>query len=404
MRREAAREALGFLLLTATMFSIHLISALVLVYCTMATAGPTSDAWFMKEMAELVEVKEQMDEEIKKGREDLDATEIEATETKVEQELDWLMRASTAQITPQSCTPEKPPRNDCNDIIEKFIAEIETKITKLKKTIKERRQNQKHRSCEDLDQNLPSGYYDLLGNDGKLHNVYCQMEEFGGDQSRQSGGWMRLAAFSPGKNCPGNLVKQGQFCKRPEQSSAGCFSVVLQTNGISYSRVYGKIIGIQEGSTDAFEPTFKAEDIITISDPYIDGISLTYGSPDNRAHIWSFASQYSTTGDPTARHCYCRTNSDKSKQPSFVHDNYFCDTGVPSDETQPKYNVVYSNRPLWDSCGSGDLACCSPSASVPPWFYREIGETCSDIEMRVCTSQGGNDEDVFIKEMEIYVQ
>ena len=371
----------------------------------MATAGPTSDAWFMKEIAELVEAKEQMDEEIKKGKEDLGVTEIEATGKEVEQKLDWFMKASTAQITPQSCTPENPPRNnDCNDIIEKFIAEIETKISELKKTIKERKENQKPRSCEDLDQNLPSGYYDLLGNDGKLHNVYCQMEEFGGNQSRQSGGWMRLAAFSPGKTCPGNLVKQGQFCKRPEQSSGGCFSVVLQTNRISYSRVYGKIIGIQEGSTDAFEPTFKAKGIITISDPYIDGISLTYGSPDNREHIWSFASQYSTTGDPTARHCYCRTNNDKSKQPSFVHDNYFCDTGVPSDKTQPKYNVVYSNRPLWDSCGSGDPACCSPSVSVPPWFYREIGETCSDIEMRVCTSQGGNDEDVFIKEMEIYVQ
>ena len=317
MRREAAREALEYLLQTATMFSLHLISAMVLVYCSMATVGTTSDACM---------------------------------------------------------------------------------------TIKERNENQQPISCEDLDQNLPSGYYNLPGNDGELHSVSCQMEEFGGDQCRQSGGWMRLAAFSPGNTCPGDLVMQGQFCKRHQISSGGCYSVVLQTNGIRYSRVYGKIIGIQKGSTDAFEQTFNGGDNITISDPYIDGISLTYGSPDDREHIWSFASQRSTTGYPSPRHCYCLTNNDKSKQPSFVHDNYFCDTGVPSDETQPEYNVVYSDRPLWDSCGIGDAACCSPSVFVPPWFYREIGETCSDIEMRVCTDQGSDDEDIFIKEMEIYVQ
>ena len=57
-------------------------------------------------------------------------------------------------------------------------------------------------SCKDLDQNLPSGNYSLLGNDGKLHKVYCEMEEFG---NGQSGGWMRLANFSPGDPCPGEL-------------------------------------------------------------------------------------------------------------------------------------------------------------------------------------------------------
>ena len=397
MRREAAREALGFFLLTATMFSLHLISAVVLVYCTIATAGPTSNAWFMKEMAELVEAKEQMDKEIKKGKEDLDVTEIEATETKVEQKLDWLMRASTAAIELKSLTPN----DDCRDFIENFINEIETKINQLKKIIEERKENQKPRSCKDLDQNLESGYYNLLGYDGKQHEVYCQMGEFG---DGQSGGWMRLVEFGPGKTCPRNLVKQGQFCKRPEPSFGGCVSVVFPTNEIVYSRVYGKIIGIQKGSTDAFEPTYKGGEDITISDTYIDGISLTYGCLDDRAHIWSFAAQYSTTGTPNARHCYYLTNSDKSKPPPFVHDNYFCDTGLPSYETDPEYNEVYSDRPLWDSCGSGDPACCSPSDSVPPWFYREIGETCYDIEMRVCTSQESYDEDVFIKEMEIYVQ
>ena len=44
------------------MVSLLLISAMVLVYCTIVTANPASNAWFMKEMQELVEAKEQMDE------------------------------------------------------------------------------------------------------------------------------------------------------------------------------------------------------------------------------------------------------------------------------------------------------------------------------------------------------
>ena len=49
------------------MVSLRLISAMVLVYCTIVTANPTSDAWFMKEMNELMEAKEQMDQLINDG-------------------------------------------------------------------------------------------------------------------------------------------------------------------------------------------------------------------------------------------------------------------------------------------------------------------------------------------------
>ena len=120
------REALGFLLQTAAIFSLHIISAVVLVYCNIATAGPTSDAWFMKEIADLMEAKEQMDALLDEphqtmevngdmemtGKEQEIAEENdgkrkqttdktiegeETTETREEQELEWLMRASAAE-------------------------------------------------------------------------------------------------------------------------------------------------------------------------------------------------------------------------------------------------------------------------------------------------------------------
>ena len=439
MRREAAREALGFLLQTAAMFSLHIISAVVLVYCTIATASPTSDAWFMKEIADLMEAKEQMDEIINKAKKNLDLTEIEeenesnkyteankqndgeimdkffegekATETEMEQELDWLVRASN---NPETCDVPKCPSSleiiKRINIVMKDVPETcrEVRVTlrlefeRLRNTIKIPAPS----SCKDLDQKLASGIHPLLGNDGKLHEVYCELGEFG---NGQSGGWMRLAKFGP-KNCPEGLkVDDGKkYCKRPNEirEDGGCFSVVFPTNKIGYSRVYGKIIGIQKGTTDAFEPTYnktKHNIRVSISDPYLDGISLTYGA--ERSHIWSFASEYSSTVEFNSRRCPCNTNNNsKSMPPDFVGKYYFCDTGTSMEEIR-NYGKTFET-PLWDECGSNDDACCVPdeNPSTPPWFHREIGNTCSDIEMRVCTNQKSYDEDVFIKEMELYVQ
>ena len=434
MRREAAREALGFLLQTAAMFSLHIISAVVLVYCTIATAGPTSDEWFMKEMANLMEAKEQMDALLDEPHQamevngDIEMTEMEqeiveendgkrkqttdkmiegeeTTDTRVEQQLEWLMSTSEAQIQQQTCNPT----TNC-----KGVVELVSSISSIQKQLLELTISLPRNSCKDLDPKIfPSRNYSLLGNDGKLHEVYCEMGEFG---NNQSGGWMRLAKFGPGDPCPKGLEEKENYCKRDEeQKQGGCFSVVFPTNGISYSRVYGKIIGIQKGSTDAFEPTYKYIENsskrnnsnervdIGIDETYLDGISLTYGSPDNRFHIWSFASQFSadTAETPLARRCFCNShNTNLSKIPRFVGQNYFCDTGVL--EGKPNDFDTYYEHPLWDECKHD--ACCTTNNSTPPWFYRRINETCSDIEMRVCTSQDRDDEDIFIKEMELYIQ
>ena len=71
------------------MVSLRLISAMVLVYCTIVTANPTSDAWFMKEMNELMEAKEQMDQLINDGEPMTEEYEKEEKESHwVEQELE----------------------------------------------------------------------------------------------------------------------------------------------------------------------------------------------------------------------------------------------------------------------------------------------------------------------------
>lgn len=64
---------------------------------------------------------------------------------------------------------------------------------------------------------------------------------------------------------------------------------------------------------------------------YIDGISLTHGAAGSRQHIWSFVTAFVETGHHPMFSCACTdvTNTWPYQVPSFIGDNYFCDTGNP---------------------------------------------------------------------------
>ena len=83
----------------------------------------------------------------------------------------------------------------------------------------------------------------------------------------------------------------------------------------SYSCVCGGAIGHGLNSPDAFVSNDE-----NIDGPYVDGISVTYGSPCQ--HIWTFAGAV----DRWIR-CSC-DNQDRSQAPllpTFVGNNYYCD-------------------------------------------------------------------------------
>ena len=65
---------------------------------------------------------------------------------------------------------------------------------------------------------------------------------------------------------------------------SGCSSVTFSGLGLQYSRVCGKIKAYQVGSTDSFSVPERPN----IDRGYVDGISITHGSP--RQHIWTLAS------------------------------------------------------------------------------------------------------------------
>ena len=258
-------------------------------------------------------------------------------------------------------------------------------------------------SCQEIKERMPaspSGVY-LLDLDGETQYVYCHLEELCGSDE----GWTRVAYLDMSdlsEECPTGFKlyeSNGvRACGRPDSSVASCQSVQFPSNGISYSQVCGRVVGYQYGSTDAVHHELNINDINSY---YVDGISLTRGSP--RQHIWTFmASRQENIFENNDFLCPCSVGSTQfSNIQSFVGNDYFCESGSPGNV---EHNTPYFSDPLWDGkqCGLLEQECCQ--APGLPWFHKFLNSTTTDyIELRVCADQHTNNEDAPVANFEIYV-
>ena len=178
-------------------------------------------------------------------------------------------------------------------------------------------------------------------------------------------GWTRVAYLNMTdamQQCPYSfkevIVNGKRLCGR-EDNPPGCSSVIFRTHGIAYEQVCGRVIKHRVRTPDAFyRYPFACPNQCTLNDPYLDGVSITHGHESCRQHIWSIAS-----GIPV------RCNI----PPDFIGENYICSSHsvAVQDET----------------------------------FCTQLPElTSDDIEVRLCTDQGLNDEDVPIEFVELYIR
>ena len=207
-------------------------------------------------------------------------------------------------------------------------------------------------------------------------------------------GWIRVAYLNmsnPMQSCPPawrvHSANGIRVCGRPAGMS-GCHSALYHTANHSYTRICGRIIGYQFGSPDAFRRSRSTE---TIDDFYVDGVSITHGSP--RSHIWTFAAE----GSETLAKCPCQGGL---SAPPFVGDNYFCESGNNGTFIFP--HRLHVSDPLWDGAGcESEGSCCSTA----PWFTVDlIDSTSDDIEVRICSNNAESEEDTPIVLMELYIQ
>ena len=204
-------------------------------------------------------------------------------------------------------------------------------------------------SCADIFQNrsdAPSGYYWLRSGNGSAVRVLCDMTLA---CKGVGGGWMQVAKLdmtNDSHQCPnGTRLRTDLLASHNIRlcginfDGRGCSSTTFNTHGIGYTQVCGKIIAYQYAATDGFPQCTN----VTIDDLYVDGISLTHGR-NLRRHIWTFASALSELGND----CLCtnihQTPSANRYPPTFVGNDYFCDTAV---ERHWGY-TVYTDVPLWD--------------------------------------------------------
>ena len=203
------------------------------------------------------------------------------------------------------------------------------------------------------------------------------------------GGWTRLAYLNMSdatQNCPSGfrLYQSGgvRACGRPVTNNGSCVSVQFPSNGISYSQICGRVTGYQYATPDAF-----SESVNNINSYYLEGVSITRGSP--RQHVWSLSAGVSSNRSNSVSVCPCTGGTSPQ---SFVGNNYFCESG---NNASTWSRILYTSDPLWDGQGCNGLesSCCD----VPgiPWFHRDYGNTTTTdyIELRVCGSEGTSNED-----------
>ena len=261
-------------------------------------------------------------------------------------------------------------------------------------------------SCKQINRtctsDCPSGYYWIKGSNEASMRVYCDMTRTCGGIT---GGWMQVANINmndTSHTCPPGLTEDNTLSVRSctKSYSAGCASASINTLGIEYSRVCGKIIGYQYGRPESFYPSWQYS--YPIDSYYVDGVSLTHGT-NPRQHIWTFAAATDEERTNYYGQCPCVNirNTRPRRIPPWVGDDYFCDTGATWQATT---RTLYSDNPLWDGedCGRYNTCC---SFNSPPWFSKQLSNATTDnIELRICGYRSQRYQGVFVETVELYVQ
>ena len=205
------------------------------------------------------------------------------------------------------------------------------------------------------------------------------------------GGWMQVVDVNIAKDnsCPGAwrmITSPRKLCVGG--INAGCDSAHFHTRGVNFQHICGQTKAYQKGTTDAF----NGKSTKGINEVYVDGISITLGSP--RQHLWTYCG-----GHDNDTPCPCSPKPGDNP-PTFINNFYYCESGA---NAHPRSTSFFLSDPLWDGqdCPSNSRCCAQLGM---PWFYRRTPVPLSEnIEVRICKDQTHDDEDTAIEKMEIFV-
>ena len=135
--------------------------------------------------------------------------------------------------------------------------------------------------------------------------------------------------------------------------------------------------------------------IETIDGQYVDGVSVTSGSP--RKHVWTFAIGISVDENRPSWNCPCAEHPGP-QPPSFVGNDYYCESG--SYGWPGRWLTTHR---LWDGHCSSKSKCCFQQPT--PYFAKSLRVTTTDdLEVRLCANEGIGNENVGLERMVLYVR
>ena len=194
--------------------------------------------------------------------------------------------------------------------------------------------------------------------------------------------WRQVANLSlsdTSQQCPSGwmlFTSPARSCGRPQSAPHGCNQASFPVD-TQYTKVCGRATARIIGTPDGFE-TFGPR----TNENYVDGISVTHSI--TRDHIWTFAA------NPAGLRCPCSTVF-TAAAPSFVGNNYFCDT------------TSHMKVTLWDGMNCGTLECCNFNS--PPWFTVQLpAATTDNIDVRLCGDEPATNENIYVVSLELFVQ
>ena len=134
----------------------------------------------------------------------------------------------------------------------------------------------------------------------------------------------------------------------------------------------GRVVGYQYRSPDAVDncnwPSAigKNPNHDNINSYYVDGVSITHGSPHQ--YIWIMMGGLFDARIDKECNCPCTNGSDQNSIiPFFIHNDYFCKSGTCNSSSSFSWkSTLLTADPLWDGegCDPIEQICCSSCCTV----------------------------------------
>ena len=300
-------------------------------------------------------------------------------------------------------------KHDTHDIIQDKLNRLESQQDELSRKVTSVNSELETNVLSNITKEMETMRNELLSDvSEELQNLTVEIQKansrFGLEERFECGGtgdWRRVVYLDmtdPNTICPSGwrfvTYDSKRLCGKANTNGLTCDSIFFPVTRRDYTSVCGLVRAYQYSGTDAFESYHDGE-ATTIDSAYVSGVSLTHGSP--RQHIWTFAAGSSEVTPSRVDACPCDASINISI-PSFVGEDYFCESGVNSGS----YSGFHPDDPLWDGSGCTlRSSCCE--FNNPPYFTKKLpNPTSDDIEARLCRL--GSVDDSPVEVIELYVK